>query len=409
MTLIQTKNPREAAYLALLASLREEQFIADALKAWHPQAGPIDYNLAREIAFGAARMALSLDWMAAQYSQHKKLDLKTREKALLRTAVYQLAYMRAPAYAVVNETMEIAKLHCHSTFSRFLNATLRKLAENVPELPQHDLSIRYSYPLFFINELLDQYGFQQTTSLLEAGNKPAPTTFRLRAGKLPAGCEKMQETAAPMGIVREASAIQEIGASSAYYIQNATPVELIQSLSKGIKTSPVAILDLCASPGGKLLAVHDLYPKSALYANDVSEEKLRPLQENCAKYGMQAGLSVSKGEAFLSPQLFDLILLDVPCSNSGVLNKRPEARWRLSEAALKKQEELQLNLLSKAATMLTPNGEIWYLTCSILERENLGLVEKACSALSLSIKYHQTLLPNTAGWDGGFGCALKKP
>ena len=129
---------REAAYLALLASLRQEQFIMHSLASWQKADRPTvqDFAFAHEIATGTARMALSLDYIAEQLSTSKKLNLKLKERALLRTAIYQYHFMqKVPLYAVVNETIEIAKKYCHQTFVSFLNALLRHLGTKAPSLP----------------------------------------------------------------------------------------------------------------------------------------------------------------------------------------------------------------------------------------------------------------------------------
>jgi 16S rRNA (cytosine967-C5)-methyltransferase len=394
-------NPRETVYLAVLASVKGEQFLSDALDRWKKEKNPStrDFKFAQEIGFGTVRLALALDFIAANLTQKKKLDLKTREKVLLRMAVYQHIYMdRVPLYAIVNETMEIAKKYCHQSFCKFLNAILRKLADGVHTLPQgnniSDLSIRYSFPPFFIQELIHNHGLHQTQTILEIENKQSPVMVRHRS-------------TGEVKVLNDIAKLQEVASSPEYYIQNATPAALIDRLCDGMK-SPDKILDLCASPGGKLISVHDHYPKAKLFANDVSEEKLKSLSENCIKYGISASLSCSRGESFQNRENFDLIILDVPCSNSGVLNKRPEARWRITPENIRELEKLQLALIKNAVSLLSKDGEIWYLTCSILKKENEVLMEKVCTQLNLKIRKMESVLPNADGWDGGFGCALQK-
>src|SRR5690606_22233382 len=99
-------------------------------------------------------------------------------------------------------------------------------------------------------------------------------------------------------------------------------------------------------------------------------------------------------------------ILDVPCSNSGVLNKRAEARWRISWQSIKELEKIQMNLLRNASKLLSEKGQIWYLTCSILKPENERVVAWAAKELALSVISQQTILPHQEGWDGGFAAAL---
>ncbi len=419
MKITETNNPREAAYLALLSSAREERFLIDSLTKWKSQCSPSvqDYHLAREIAYGTTRMALALDHMAVQLTEKQKLSLKLREKILFRMGLYQFVYMdKVPSYAIVDETIKIAKAHCHESFVKFLNACLRKVEEVDLELPKGEtvpeLSIRFSYPAFYVQELVQNFGLEKAQEVMEAGNRPAPTMFRVRPhASTPKGAngeiDILAGTRCTMGVIQESSLIKEIASSPDYYIQNVTPAELMASMGQDFEP-PGSILDLCSSPGGKLISAHDLYPDAELFANDVSSEKLKPLSENCAKYGVSATLSSVRGEDFPLERSFDLVILDVPCSNSGVLNKRPEARWRLSQKTLEQLEGIQLQLLRHALELLSEDGEIWYITCSVLKRENARLIQKVCQELPLEVRRQEAILPNTDGWDGGFACALKK-
>lgn len=411
-------NAREAAYTALLASLRQEAFITHSLEKWRHAQHPsqLDFGFAYEIAAGSARMALALDYVAAQLSTKKKLDLKAKERALLRTAIYQYYFMeKVPLYAIVNESIEIAKKYCHQTFVSFLNALLRKFADNHPDLPigklPAELSIRYSYPEYYVKALIRDFGPQTAEELLSVGNAPPKTMARVRPG-VDIGTDafkflRPQEASGiPIAIIDKAASLAALAELPEIYIQNATPVALVALLAERTKT-PERILDLCASPGGKLLAAHDLYPHAKLFANDVSQEKLLRLSHNLRKYGVQADLTCGPGEAYESQERFDLIILDVPCSNSGVLNKRPEARWRLTPEALAALEQTQRSLIQHAKTRLSPSGVIWYLTCSILKEENEQLTHSVCQQTGLQMEYSHTILPNKEGWDGGFAALLR--
>lgn len=421
-------KPREAAYLALLASLRGEDFIAHTLEQWQRQSKPsaLDFSFAYEIAAGSARMALALDYMAAQLSTHQKLSLKLKERALLRTALYQHCFMgKVPLYAIVNETIELAKKYCHRTFANYLNALLRQLEKGVPELPAGnsvaELSIRYSYPEYFVKALIADYGLDTSIAVLKEGNKPPRTMLRLRPGASPPASSRHLGplTLAPLALIpladetlpvvrlADAAFLSEVAALPQYYIQNATPVALLMDLAK-LSKSPQRILDLCASPGGKLLAAHDLFPQAELYANDISPDKMLRLEQNLAKYGVTAKVSCGKGEEYAAGQLFDIVILDVPCSNSGVLNKRHEARFRLTPEAIHALKAIQSALLAHAVKLIKDDGALWFMTCSILKEENEQLATECCRQHGLEIAYARTILPNAEGWDGGFACLLKK-
>lgn len=206
--------------------------------------------------------------------------------------------------------------------------------------------------------------------------------------------------------IKKEKTLDQIIKSTSCYIQNVTPVLLFSKLASA-SFKPKSILDLCSSPGGKLLLAHDFFPEAKLYANDVSEAKLKRLKENVKKYDLSVKFSCQKGEKFQSDNRFDLIIIDAPCSNSGVLHKRAEARWRITPKKLEELCTLQYHLIKRALSFLTPRGQIWYMTCSILSYENEGLVEEAKEDMGFSIlKTHQQL-PNQKGYDGGFACSLQ--
>lgn len=360
------------------------------LQQWQKESKPstLDFRLAQEIAFGSARMALALDYLAKKLSTTGKVNLKVKERALLRTALYQVFFMdRIPRYALVDETVALAKKYFSSITANFINALLRQIEQKNIKLPE-DWSIRYSYPPYYVAILIKQFGKEEAEHILHLGNQALPLTARYRP------TQEMQQVN-----------LQEVKDDPNYYIQNTTPTLLFKELATSA-FKPQYLLDLCASPGGKLLLAHDYFPNAKLYANDVSEEKLKHLSENIQKYRIVVHLTAQKGEEYKSEQKFDLIILDVPCSNSGVLNKRPEARFRISEEALKKLSLASEKLLKNALSLLSSGGKIWYMTCSILREENEDFVEKMCQKYHLKKGKEKLILPSEEGLDGGYAAEL---
>ena len=293
----------------------------------------------------------------------------------MRCALYQIYFMHsAPRYAIGQEMGNLAKKYCHPTFASYLNALIRNLPAALPSFSSW--GIQYSYPDLLVADLLKEYPRETVETILRLGNLPAQTWARKRPGfeMCPVPPEK----------------VGEIARSSDYYIMNPTPANLIEELSSRI-APPSSILDLCASPGGKLIALHDRFPAAELWANDVSAFKLKRLADNCAKYGLNVHLREGPAQDYPEEQLFDLVVLDVPCSNTGVLAKHPEARWRNENL-----QPLQRALLEKAKRLVKPGGAIFYLTCSILKAE----IPEGPK------RYEKQILPLEEGQDGGYGAII---
>lgn len=253
----------------------------------------------------------------------------------------------------------------------------------------------YSFPEIFIQSLILSYGKDQIDSILSALNKTP---------KLFARSRPLSE----MHTIDNKADLEKISKDQNYYIQNITPKIIMEKLHVKTKIEPKYILDLCASPGGKLIQAHDFYPKATLFANDSSKKRMRTLKDNLKKYQIDAHLSCLKGEEYVSSTPFDLIILDVPCSNSGVFHKRPEARWRLSENSVFELTNLQGALIKKGLKLLSDQAVIWYMTCSIMQDENEKIVKKSLKETDYVMKDAITVLPDDTGKDGGFGCLIQK-
>lgn len=398
---------REAAFLALLRWHTQGLFLWDSIEQWKQQAGPSssDLNFAYELACGSLRMERFLDYAIKMIV--KKKPSKQKERILLRLSLYQYYFLpNIPLYAINDNMVQLAKKHCHSSFAAFLNATLRQLKrEKLPAIDPKDLGTFFSYPNSFVTLLLNQYGHEKTAEILEQGNTPSP---------LSAICYNKRVSLDKYKSIEDPT-LEKVGLQMAFldnpdpafYIQNRTQPTLLAQLSLCLQKKPKRILDMCAAPGGKSLILHHLYPDAELVVNDTSEHKIERLSDNLRRFSCPAEILCQKGQTISSDTPFDLILVDAPCSNSGVLYKCPEARWRLSEESLIALAKTQMELLTNARSLLDKNGKIWFMTCSILSEENESLIEKACHLLGLQVDHPPFLqLPNSKGYEGGFGCQL---
>jgi len=408
-------SPRHASFSALLDYEKTGKRLDKSLKEWKKSSKPkdIDYQLAQEITYGVVKRKLTIDHYAKQIEGISKLKL--REKIILRMALYQLYFMdKIPFYAIVDESVTLAKKVISLKTGAFFNALIRKLDPKVFKVvPSKDIEIQYSYPKYFVELLSHQFDVKQAADILKAMNI-APYTFVKKRNKINSlklkkeDADIVYEKGFTLYKLKNLKLIETLKDDPDYYFQSLTQTKLIDSLALKVK-EPASIIDLCASPGGKLLAAFDLYPNAPLYANDVSPARLEVLKENIAKYGLDVQLSCEPAEKLNPERKFDLVIVDAPCTNSGVLNRRAEARWKITKDHLHGLCRLQKEILKNAVNLMDENGRIWYLTCSILSEENEKVIEEVCQKYSLQVdgKLHK-ILPDVIGYDGGFSCVLKK-
>lgn len=374
-------NARSAALHALIAWQQKGTFLWDFLESWKNRESPDkrELDFAYELACQTARYLGYLEHVAKKLTT--ALPKKQSERLLLYLGLYQRIFLKnIPLYAVVSTTVELAKNLTFSHFARFLNAVLRK---EIPE-DSPDCITLHSYPEFFKNCLLNQYGKEKMLELLTVMNHPSicmATTYT--DGKIDNRCYETPPESS--------------------YIQNCTPVQLVTTLAKTIQKTPTHILDLCAAPGGKTLLLAHLFPEAHLIAHDLPHKEKR-LLENVHRFAPNVKV-VTNHEAF-ADRKFDLILVDAPCSNSGVLYKCPEARWRLSQESLDQLEQVQIELIKQAITHLQKGGTLWYMTCSILQQENEAFVEKLQKTLGLTLNQFLLCLPDQKGQEGGFAASF---
>lgn len=366
-----------------------------------------DKGLAKEIACGVIRRYLSLEYFLEKLFYPRKVLLKPDERILFWMALYQFLYLeKIPLYAIVNETINLAKELRFMHLVGLYNALLRKLDKIDFALPKDRLDIYYSYPQFFIDKLIKEYGLEKTHDLAQVLNIFFPPKVRMdkEENEYP---EAYVTDHFKVMTLRKGEDLSFFAENAKFYIQNISPVLLMEFLASDTRAFK-SILDLCSSPGGKLLIAHKLYPEASLFANDLTQEKINLLKKNLDKYHVLAKVLKSPAESFTSNEKFDLIIVDAPCSNTGVLHKRPEARWRLNEPNLRQLNDLQFSILTRAESLLNSEGQIWYMTCSILKEENEGLMERVQKELNLKINKTLKILPDAEGKDGGFACCLIK-
>jgi 16S rRNA (cytosine967-C5)-methyltransferase len=380
-------------------------------------------NLIQEMVFGTVRWCRLLEWIL---SGMVKREPDPETKAYLLTGLYQLFRMdNIPPHAALNETVEAAKADLEQARIRFVNGVLRNALRQrdqiTTRLDAQPVGIRLSHPDHLIKRWQQQYGDTTTTALCEWNNQRPEVTIRLR-GNHPAIHAALREQlrahphATDFLCVPTGHAVNDLPGFSegAFYVQDPATQMAITLLDP---KPGMRVLDACAAPGGKAFACADrMQNQGRIIAMDLHHDRMQRLQENADR--MQcACLDVVQGDATRANTLdavtrhapFDRILLDVPCSNTGVLNRRPDARWRFSKERLEALLSLQARILDATAPLLSQDGLIVYSTCSLEDEENLRQVHTWLAANpAFRLDAQRMSLPPESGMDGAFAATIRR-
>ena len=402
---------RQAAVSALRAWAKGHDY-AETLIDRHADRRKLtsqDRGLLQAILFGVLRHRRLLDhWIGIL--RDGKLDPETRD--VLRVGLCQLLILGIAEHAAVNETVEAGKASVRSLINAVLRRAIlsKKRLLDVEELP---LPVIHSHPDWLFNRWRAQFGRAKTIALMEWDNEPSETFFRLNP-LAPAPPEEIPGTPvenAP-GFYKLAGSIPtSLLAAGQIYIQDPATRHSVDLLAP---KPGERILDACAAPGGKaFLIASALGSAETLLCTDSNEKRLPRLQENLER--LHAGSAKTAVHDWAKPapeewnNTFDAILLDVPCSNTGVIRRRVDVRWRLQAPDIEKLVITQRKILEAALPCLKPGGRLVYSTCSIENAENIDQVN-AFLADHPELKLVETrdALPFRDGTDGAFAALMVK-
>ncbi|MGH8612913.1 MAG: 16S rRNA (cytosine(967)-C(5))-methyltransferase RsmB [Gammaproteobacteria bacterium] len=417
LALKQGAQPRAAAAVILENTIARGRSTSDTVPgALNRIPDQRDQGLVQELAYGVLRQYFVLEQLVAPLLRH---PLKSRDGdvyALLLIGVYQLKFLDTPAHAAISATVDAARALGKPWASALVNGVLRAYLRRSQELLAlvGDSPIgRYSHPEWLIRHLQEAWpGYWE--DILNANNQRAPMTLRVNVRRL-ARSEYLKRLHArglnaapcshsPSGILlaqpvevetlpgfRQGDvSVQDEGAQLAAPLLN---------LSSGQR-----VLDACAAPGGKTAHILELAPQlSALTALDCTSTRLDRLRDNLKR--LRLSCQVMQGNA-LTPRswwdgkLFHRILLDAPCSGTGVIRRHPDIKLLRRASDVCASAEQQFLLLQALWPLLTTGGELLYASCSVLPQENKEIMQRF-----LSVQKDARLDPIIAPWghETGFG------
>jgi 16S rRNA (cytosine967-C5)-methyltransferase len=357
---------------------------------------PIDMRFIFQLVNGAAKMRRRLDYEIRFYLARPATVLSIKLSNLLRLGFYQLLFTdKIPAAAAVSETVELARHFTDDAQARLVNAVMRaRLREpekvkfaNVDENPVKYLAEYFSYPDYFVDYCVNEFGLEKTQRLLEAYNKPPHVTYRVNFLKA-----KPDEVA---HLLQENHVDFRYGAYLPEFIHidgPGLPLEeqlistgkvLVQDESAGIPVRLLNpkqgenIIDLTAAPGGKATyAAIRMRNKGRVTALDKSQQRLQLVVENAQRLGIKIIAPVVSDIGDFKGGPFDRVIVDPPCSGWGTAGKHSDLRWAKSEQDIDNLSKIQAKMIDRAAKLVKPGGILVYSTCTIIRKENDQVIEE---------------------------------
>ncbi len=415
--------PRVAAY-SVLRDVSDGAYADRSATIHFEGLSPADRRLAQQLAFGAIRLRGRLDAELTGLTGRKLKRLDPAVLDALRLGLFQIRETRIPAHAAVNATMEAVRGKVSSGARGLLNAVLRRAAREgqkdqaFPTLerdPVGHMATWGSHPEWLVRRWLERWPLADVQRLVENDNRPPSVTLRLLDAPASdadwerfasVGMERIEghsrmarlTEGSPREAMREAHAI----------VQDPAASSVVDYISENLE-GPV--LDACAAPGGKSLGLWFASQARPLVAADVRLERLTRVRLGAEASGAEL-LMLAMDARFPAIRTARTVVLDVPCSGTGVLRRRPDARWRLTAGRIDALVELQFELLEAAAGVVESGGLLVYATCSLEPEENEGQVDRF---LERHPEFDRDadgsdlfIAPWADGTDGAFASRLRK-
>jgi len=384
-----------AAAFAVLEAVESRGGSSNTLLAEIDLPDDRERHLATSLVYGVLRQRRALDRLVEKTSNRPLSEVDTPTLIALRLALFQILFLtRVPRAAAVDEAVSLVRARRGRGAAAFANGILRSVCrwldtglDPVTLLPDETLDTAlflaetYSFPRDLVERYLVRFGRQECEILLDTLNRPAPIVLRpgRRAGSPEALVRRLQDEGievvpspllpGALRVVRGAPQHTRTFRDGLVYIQDEA-AQIVTLLLLPIEPEG-GLLDLCAAPGGKFLAAAEtLPPGTRMVATDVSAARLRLIGDNALRLGITGIHKVVTDAA--RPGLrgdFGRVLLDAPCSGTGVIRRHPEIRWRRSREDISAATGVQAKALMAAAELLSPSGHLVYSVCSLEPEE----------------------------------------
>ncbi len=415
-----------------------------------------DKSLCKELVLGVVRNKTAIDCIVKAAANVEPSRINKRVINVIRIAVYELVYANSADYAAVNEAVEAARKFSSAKTAGFVNAVCRNVQRNIvnksttsekktqtalpvfdgnfcqfkkdvlpnpTKAPAEYLSIAFSLPQWLMESWVKNFGFEQAFDIcLGSNRRPTiylrPNTLKTNRDEL---CKLFEQSQIGFEIVPDSAALKiKTGkpihtlpgfADGLFTVQDLTASKVIDNL----ELAPDAtILDLCSAPGGKTAQLSQAFPKANIIATDTNTTRLKLVHQTCQRLSLVNVKIVeykNLADELKKYSRLDAVLLDVPCSNTGVLAKRAEVRWRLKPESIVELAKIQRQILLDASNFIPKPQTIIFSTCSIENTENAKIVQDFLSThKDYKLAKQELTLPHNGSldYDGGYFAILNQ-
>ena len=377
-------NALNSAYECLSSIYREKSFSSITLNEILNKTSKDDKKLVTKIVYGVLDKDIELDYIINKFTS----NVKPAILPILKIGTYCLKYLSIPDYALVNECVNLTKKIGKSGISGFVNAVLKNIAKNISaekiEYPKNfdeNLSIRYSYPIWAVKMIVNDYGKEEAEKIISYC--PKHNLTHVRINKKLTNCIKFKELLEKNNIKYIDSELED-----AFYVEGMaekikSDLYTVQSASSMLVCKSVGLrdgeklLDVCAAPGGKSVYLASV-SNVEVVACDVHPHRLKLVESYAKRMGETIKVCLSDATVFSAKfeGKFDKVLCDVPCSGFGVLESKPDIKLFRTENDISALSGLQLKILSNCSRYVKIGGSLIYSTCTIFKKENEDVVKK---------------------------------
>lgn len=377
-------NLRSIAAQTIEKVVEQGQSLSNVLPAAQKTVGDKDAALLQELCYGVLRTLPQLEWIISQLMERPMTGKQRTLHFLLMVGLYQLMYTRIPAHAALAETVEGATALKRQQLKGLINGVLRQFQRQQEALMQqmNEGDRQYLHPRWLL-ERLQRAWPEQWQAIVDANNQRPP--MWLRVNRLHHTREEWLALLQATGKVAEPDPRHQ----DALRLETPCPVSQLPGFDQGWVTIQDAsaqgcvalldpqngesILDLCAAPGGKTTHILEAAPQANVLAVDIDAQRLARINENLLRLNMTAEVKVGDGcdpQSWCGDRQFDRILLDAPCSATGVIRRHPDIKWLRRDRDIAELAALQQQILEAIWPHLKSGGTLLYATCSILPEEN---------------------------------------